>query len=124
MQTAVLRPDPADEYFTPEGCFILEMSNSPADEDLSVARARVPPGVTTRLHRLTGTIERYVILAGSGLVQVGDRAPEPVGPDDVVLIPAGADQRIENVGPDDLVFLALCTPRFAEANYADTEPLG
>ena len=35
------------EYYFEEGCFIAELSNSPQYPDLSVARARVPVGVTS-----------------------------------------------------------------------------
>lgn len=121
VESGIIRPDPDCEYLTAEGCFILEMSNSEADEALSVARARVPPGETTRLHKLLDTTERYVILAGRGQVQIGDATPEEVEPGDVVLIPAGVDQRISNTDPTDLVFLALCTPRFRPENYIDTQ---
>lgn len=118
MEAAVINPDRGTEYFTPEGCHILEMSNSAADEPLSIARARVEPGVTTAWHRVSGTAERYVILDGTGEVELEGRPPEAVGPGDVVLIPPGLPQRITNTGAVDLVFLALCTPRFREANYA------
>ncbi|MFO1144802.1 MAG: hypothetical protein U1E59_20975 [Amaricoccus sp.] len=44
--------------------------------------------MTTRLHAVLGTVERYLILSGHGLVEVvGETAP--VGPGDRVLIPAG-----------------------------------
>lgn len=118
----VIHPDPATEYYTDERCHILELSNSSADEALSIARARVEPGVTTALHRVRGTAERYVILSGEGEVEVGSDAPTAVGVGDVVLIPPGVDQRISNTGDVDLVFLALCTPRFRSENYQDTEP--
>ena len=117
MDTAVIRPDPGSEYHTPERCHILEMSNSGADEVLSIARARVEPGVTTALHRVRDTAERYVILEGAGRVQLGDRRPEAVEVGDVVLIPPGLEQRITNTGDTDLIFLALCTPRFRQENY-------
>lgn len=117
MEAAVIRPDREAEFFTPEHCHILEMSNSAADEALSVARVRVEPGVTTARHRVRGTAERYVILEGSAEVELGGRPPQSVGPGDVVLIPPGHGQRITNSGDEDLVFLALCTPRFRESNY-------
>jgi mannose-6-phosphate isomerase-like protein (cupin superfamily) len=79
----------------------------------------VLPGVTTRLHRLDGVAERYVILAGSGRVQVGDLPVQEVRPGAVVLIPPGCPQRITNTGFGDLVFLAICSPRFTPAVYAD-----
>ena len=121
IEPAVLRPNPADEYFMDEGCFILEASNSARDNELSIALALVEPGVTTRLHRLRDTVERYYVLTGTGRVEIGNTLTEDVAAGDVVLIPAGADQRITNTGTSDLVFLALCTPRFRAENYADTE---
>ena len=107
------------EYFFAEGCFILELLNDPADPAASIARARVPPGVTTRWHRLRGTTERYVITAGEGEVGVGDAPPAAVRPGDVVLIPPMTQQRIRNTGRVDLVFLAVCTPRFDPENYLE-----
>jgi mannose-6-phosphate isomerase-like protein (cupin superfamily) len=121
VQPLILITDETDEYFMEEGCHILELSNSAADEALSIARARVEPGVTTRLHRLADTAERYVILSGNGCVEVSGLPPAHVEAGNVVLIPPAVDQRITNTGDDDLVFLALCTPRFRQDNYADTE---
>jgi mannose-6-phosphate isomerase-like protein (cupin superfamily) len=115
-------PDEREEYPIVEGCGVLEIWNRPDDPALSVARARVAPGVTTRWHRLAGTIERYLILAGRGRVEVGDLAPESVGPGDLIYIPAGCPQRIANLGDTDLLFLALCTPRFTHAAYEDLDP--
>ena len=123
MNPQVLRPDEAKEYYTDERCYILEMSNSPADETLSIARARVESGVTTAWHRVSDTAERYVILEGEGYVEIEGLSETHVGRGDVVLIPPGAQQRIRNQGKGDLVFLALCTPRFEFANYEDTESL-
>lgn len=107
----------ACEYFFEEGCFILELLNTADDPAVSIARARVPPGVTTRWHRLRGIVERYVILSGTGRVEVGEQAPREVAAGDVVSIPAMCRQRIANSGADDLVFLAICTPRFTRDAY-------
>ena len=117
----ILRPDEADEYDTEERCFILELSNAASDEALSIARARVEPGVTTAWHRVIDTTERYVILDGTGRVEVEGLAPQAVGAGDVVIIPPGVRQRIANTGAVDLVFLALCTPRFRPDNYQHDE---
>lgn len=111
----------AAEYFFEEGCHISEWWNAEDDPEVSVARARVEPGRTTRWHRLSGTTERYVILSGRGRVEVGDLAAEVAGPGCVVLIPPGVRQRIANIGTTDLVFLALCTPRFTRSAYEDLE---
>ncbi len=109
------------EYFFTENCFITELSNSEEDPDVSIARARVEPGVTTRWHHLINTVERYYILEGSGLVEIGDEKPQPVGPGDVVLIPPLYRQRIRNIGNQDLIFLAICSPRFTLEVYEDLD---
>lgn len=121
MKAAILSVDQTLEKLTEEQCSILELSNTAEDEAVSIARARVAPGVTTRWHRLDGIAERYVILEGQGLVEVADLAPRQVGPGDVVRIPPSARQRIGNNGTRDLVFLAICTPRFRWDAYEDVD---
>ncbi len=121
MQEAVRRFDPRAEFHTEERCWIVEVSNTPDDPAVSIARARVEPGVTTRWHRLDGIAERYVILEGSGRVEVGALEPQLVGPGDVALIPPGCRQRIANIGSGDLVFLAVCSPRFRDEAYEDVD---
>lgn len=111
-----------DEHGTPERCHILESWNRDADPAVSVARARVEPGITTRWHRLKGIVERYLILAGEGRVEVEGLGPRVVRPGAVVYIPAGRGQRIANVGTADLLFLAICTPRFVPEAYEDIDP--
>jgi len=111
------RPSSASaEYLTPEGCYILESWNVPEDPATSIARARVEPGVTTQLHRLRDTIERYLIIEGEGRAVVGGR-PHDVRPGDVVVIPAGVSQQITNTGARDLIFYCVCTPRFVPECY-------
>ena len=109
----------ATEYFFTEGCYLIEWWNTPADESVSIARARVLPGMTTRWHRLQGVSERYLILEGQGCVELGTLPPEPVRPGAVVFIPPETLQRITNIGDIDLIFLAICTPRFIPACYQD-----
>lgn len=121
MQQAILRHTAATEFATPELCHITELSNGAHDPGLSIARARVEPGVTTRWHRLINTSERYVILEGSGRVEIGTLPPQNVSPGDIVLIPPFCPQRISNTGTQHLVFLALCTPRFLPESYEDIE---
>ena len=110
-----------NEFHISEGCFITEWSNTPDDPAVSIARARVPPGVTTRWHRLAAITERYVILEGAGRVYVGTNPPHDVGPGDVVRIAPACAQRISNTGAQDLVFLAICTPRFIPQAYEELE---
>ncbi len=109
------------EFDTPERCSIIELSNTPDDPEVSIARVRVAPSVATRWHRLVGTAERYVILDGRGRMEVGDLSPHDVNAGDIVLIPPSCRQRITNIGQRDLIFLAICTPRFRQAVYEDLE---
>ncbi len=106
-----------EEFYFKEGCFIVETSNSSHDGDVSIALARVEPGNKTRWHWLDDTFERYVVIKGTGLVEVGAEQPTEVNIGDVVLIPPQTRQRITNIGEGDLEFLAICTPRFSHLNY-------
>ena len=121
MKETVKRMDLNTEFYTAERCHIIELSNTPDDPEVSIARARVAPGVTTRWHRLVGTAERYVILEGSGRVEVGGLSPQDMGVGDVVLIPPSCRQRMTNPGPGDLIFFAVCTPRFQSEAYEDID---
>jgi mannose-6-phosphate isomerase-like protein (cupin superfamily) len=121
MQATIKPLDLAAECWFAEGCHINELSNSDADPAVSIARARVAPGVTTRWHRLAGTTERYVLISGKGRVEVGELPAQAVGPGDVVLIPPGCRQRIACLGDEELIFLAICTPRFRPEAYDDME---
>lgn len=119
MNACVKKTDICSEYFFDEGCHIIEVSNSGDDPYVSIARARVEPGVTTKWHRLIDTAERYLIISGSGLVEIGDQGPVMVSAGDVVLIPAMCRQRISNTGSDDLIFFAVCTPPFKNSIYEE-----
>jgi mannose-6-phosphate isomerase-like protein (cupin superfamily) len=112
----------ATEFFTGERCHITELLNDASVPDVSVARARVEPGVTTELHCLD-CAETYVIVAGHGLMEGGDGGRFAVGPGDSIDIPAGAPQRISVSGDSDLIFLCVCRPRFLPAYYHGLEPL-
>ncbi|GAB5451485.1 MAG: hypothetical protein Hals2KO_18130 [Halioglobus sp.] len=121
MKATITHIDPAAEYFFVEGCHINELSNTADDPDVSIARARVEPGNTTRWHLLDGITERYVLLQGEGRVEVEGLAPSQVAAGDVVTIAAGLCQRITNTGSSDLVFLAICSPRFVQSAYRDMD---
>ncbi len=105
------------EYFFEENCYINELLNTSDDPAVSVARVRVIPGATTRWHHLNGITERYLIIEGSGWVELGEEAPRQVNPGDAVTIFSGGRQRITNDGTIDLIFLAVCTPRFVSDKY-------
>lgn len=113
--------NPAAEFYTDERCFITELINNESSPELSIARARVEPGITTAWHKLIATDERYIIASGSGRMELEGMEPANVAAGDTVSIPAGVPQRITNTGPDDLLFFAVCTPRFIPENYLGLE---
>lgn len=121
MKATIRRQRLGDEFYTAEGCFITEVSNSSDDADVSIARARLEVGKTTRWHRLDGIAERYVILQGRGSAEIGDMDATDVAVGDVVLIPPMCRQRITNTGNEELIFLAICTPRFSYGAYQDID---
>ena len=117
MKAEICRADPSREFLTAEKCFILEVANDANDPEISISWARIPAKVTTEWHRVRGIAERYVIVSGTGRVEVGNVEPTVVGPGDVVRIPANTPQRMANVGDTDLVFLCVCSPRFVPDAY-------
>jgi len=113
-----IRLTESTEFYIDEKCYIRELINQPNDPDLSIAVARVEPGVTTVRHKLHGTTERYYILSGSGMMEVDNLQPREVTPGDLVLIPRESTQRITNTGDGNLIFLCICTPGFRGENYS------
>ncbi len=120
MPDWLLPGPPPPPFATEERCTITEILNDPACPEASLARAEVAPGVTTRLHAVAGTLECYILLRGTGEVEIGGQRAA-VGPGDRVVIPAGAPQRITNTGEGVLAFHCLCVPRFRQENYVDLE---
>ena len=108
------------EFWTAERCFITELMNCADNPEVSVARTRVEPGVTTQLHALSVN-EWYVVESGTGLMTVDDKSARHVGAGDIVAIAKHKSQKIENRGDDDLIFLCVCTPRFSAECYTSLE---
>ena len=121
MRAEVRHSASAVEFATDERCHIIEVANDGGDDLVSIARARVEPGVTTAWHRLRGISERYLIISGRGRVEVDGIEPTDVGPGDVVRIPAEAAQRIANTGNTELIFYAICSPPFRDEAYVNLE---
>lgn len=120
VKPKIIKRAAGPEVFTEERCFVLERWNDDADAGVSIARARVQPGVTTALHSLS-VDERYLVASGEGRMDVEGLAPTQIESGDVVLVPAGRRQRITNTGEEDLVFLCICTPRFEPRHYRNEE---
>lgn len=87
MKAEIKKQNLKTEFYTSEKCYITELSNMPDDSDVSIAQARVEPGVTTRWHRLKEITERYYIVSGRGVVEIGEMPPQEVTTGDIVLIP-------------------------------------
>jgi mannose-6-phosphate isomerase-like protein (cupin superfamily) len=122
MKEDILKCDSSKEFYSKdERCWITELYNTPSDDKVSIAQARVEPGVTTAKHFLEGIDERYVIVSGEGEVEVGTLPPTQVAQGDVAAIPAGTSQRIKNTGKTDLIFYCICTPRFYPNSYHDID---
>lgn len=108
---------PNPEFYTTEGCHISEVINQADHPEVSLATARVEPGITTRWHTVEAR-EIYYILSGKGQAEVGEDVMEVV-PGQAVSIAEGVRQRIKNTGQEDLVFLCVCTPRFRQEGYRE-----
>lgn len=122
MDAFITQIEESKEYYFREGCYILETLPRDKNAALSVARARVKPGIRTRLHSLNDTAEHYIIQSGEGRMFLGDDTEgRIVGPNNVVVIPPTIAQAIENTGKEDLVFLAICTPGFKPDCYVDLD---
>ncbi len=112
------KPKPGVETWTRERCFITELLND--EPEVSIAHARVEPGVTTELHALSVS-EWYVIKTGKGRMRVGDEPPFTVASGDTVTIPKHAAQQITNTGHSDLCFVCVCAPKFSRECYTSLE---
>lgn len=121
MRPRIIKKNTDNEFYTDERCFIIEALNSPDEDLMSIAQARVEPGITTAWHYLDNIDERYLIVAGKGKMEVEEEAPVAVGPGDVVLIPAGTPQRITNIGDGDLILFCVCTPGYKREFYHNME---
>ena len=75
----------------------------------SLAHAVIRPGQRSIRHHLEGASEVYYLMAGEGVMHVGDETRR-VSAGDALLIPPGAVQFLENTGAEDLVFLAIVEP--------------
>jgi mannose-6-phosphate isomerase-like protein (cupin superfamily) len=121
MASEVKKSSTTPEFETEERCYIAEIANDSGDKLVSIARARVWPGVTTTWHKLNGVTERYIIVSGHGSVELGDHDPMDVCEGDVVRIPANTPQKIKNTGKLDLIFYCICSPPYRKGCYVNLE---
>jgi mannose-6-phosphate isomerase-like protein (cupin superfamily) len=125
MQPMIIKAENLKETLSPERCYIFDNYGfSRGDSQISIARARVEPGVSTIAHHLEDTQEIYLITKGEGKVHLGGIEPAEVCHGDVVVIPPGASQKITNIGKVDLIFYCICMPSFVQENYRSDENQG
>lgn len=120
MTEYLVKRDDAAEFWTDERCYITELCNTGDAPEGSLAIARVESGVTTQLHCLTGLTETYIVIEGSGRMEV-DGNQFDIAEGDQVVIPSGISQRVTALGESDLRFYCLCTPRFFPESYVNLE---
>lgn len=110
------------EYITKDGSIIRELMHPSVHFQLgvqkqSLAEACVTPGTKTALHRHFQTEELYHIVAGRGLMQLGENEFE-VEVGDTVCIPPGTEHCIRTLGNEPLRILCCCNPAYS---HHDTE---
>lgn len=118
MKPKIVKANSLKETPTVEHCLITE---NYSNEEVSIAQARVKPGITTLPHHLNSVNEIYLITSGEGQVDVGDLQSTKVSAGDLIVIPAGTSQRISNIGKNDLVFYCICTPKFTSECYCSEQ---
>ena len=67
------------------------------------------PGQEHAPHAHAGQDKLYLILEGSGMVQIGDQT-ERLSPGDAAFAPSGIVHSISNPGPERLVVMAILGP--------------
>jgi len=118
MKPKIVKANCLNESPTLERCLVTENYSA---ENISIAQARVKPGITTLTHHLIGVNEIYLIMGGEGQVDVGDLPSTKVNSGDLIVIPAGCSQRISNIGKADLIFYCICTPKYTAECYCGEE---
>lgn len=74
-----------------------------------IARYRVPSGQSVSMHVHTGKAEYWAIVAGEGIVRVGDKS-FPVKPGDIVFTPPTVPHGLTTTSAEPLVFLNIVQP--------------
>jgi mannose-6-phosphate isomerase-like protein (cupin superfamily) len=109
----VRRRDDAVPFTTADGSTIrvlLDAEHGAANQ--SLAEAWLEPGQATQRHYHAASEELYVLLDGSGEMEV-DGERRHVGVGDAVLIPPGAWHQIRASAEAPLRFLCCCAPPYS-----------
>ena len=95
-----------EPFTTKDGSTIREYLHTPAQ---SLAEATLAPGQATTRHYHALAEEIYLLVAGSGTMELDGELRE-VGDGDAILIPPGAWHQITATGDEALRLLCACAP--------------
>jgi mannose-6-phosphate isomerase-like protein (cupin superfamily) len=101
--------DRVEPFTTKDGSTIRELHHSDAQ---SLAEATLEPAQGTQRHYHRLSEEIYVVVKGSGELEV-DGETRTVRPGDAVLIPPGAWHTLVNNGTSELRILCCCAPPYS-----------
>jgi mannose-6-phosphate isomerase-like protein (cupin superfamily) len=101
--------DRVEAFTTKDGSTIRELH---ATEVQSLAEATLEPDQATVRHHHRVSEEIYVVVKGSGELEV-DGETQMIRPGDAVLIPPGAWHTLVNNGSSDLRILCCCAPPYS-----------
>lgn len=99
----------AAPFVTKDGSTIREYLHT---ERQSLAEASLEAGQSTQRHYHAASEEIYLILEGSGRLEVDGDVSE-VGPGDAILIPPGAGHEL-TAGRDGVRLLCSCVPAYSD----------
>ena len=98
-----------EAFTTKDGSTIRELHHTAAQ---SLAEATLEPDQATARHYHRVSEEIYVVVKGSGKLEV-DGETQMIRPGDAVLIPPGAWHTLVNNGSSDLRILCCCAPPYS-----------
>ena len=98
-----------EPYTTKDGSTIRELHRSAVQ---SLAEATLEPDQATERHYHRASEEIYVVVKGSGMLEV-DGERRTIRPGDAILIPPGAWHTLENNGTSELRILCCCAPPYS-----------
>lgn len=96
-------------FVTKDGSTIREYLHTARQ---SLAEASLAPGQSTRRHHHAASEEIYLIVEGSGRLEI-DGETRDVGPGDAILIPPGAWHEL-TAGNDGARLLCCCVPAYSD----------
>ena len=91
---------------------VLHPEKDNLDLPYSLAHALISPGLRSLPHKLHAA-ELYIFLSGNGQIVIDNESRE-VKANDIVLVPAFAEQFVINNGDTDLIFYCIVSPPWQE----------